>query len=213
VMSLSAPFTGDATEFAKTEWRYANVSFTEKGVALLSESDRATRHVRTWVIASEPRKLWDRRQDAAYENPGSPVMRRDSGAGGFGGGDAGPIIQNGDYIYLIGQGASPDGDRPFLDRLNLKTMATDRLFRSDAKAYETVIAPLEDNAKTVLTRYETPTDPPNYYVRDLNGASNRAVTAFKDPQPQLRGVQHQFVTYQRKDGVQRSATLSLPPGY
>jgi len=220
VMSLSAPFTGDATEFAKTEWRYANVSFTEKGVALLSESDRATRHVRTWVIASAPRKLWDRRQDAAYENPGTPVIRRDSGAGGFGsgggfggGGGAGAIMQSGDYIFLTGQGSSPEGDRPFIDRLNLKTFETTRLFRSDAKSYETVIAPLDDEGKTILTRSETPTDPPNYYVRDLASEARRAVTDFKDPQPQLRGVTHQFVTYQRKDGVKLSATLYLPPGY
>ena len=39
------------------------------------------------------------------------------------------------------------------------------------------------------------------------------MTAFKDPQPQLRGVEHQFVTYQRKDGVKLAATLYLPPGY
>jgi dipeptidyl aminopeptidase/acylaminoacyl peptidase len=221
VMSLSAPFAGDPAEFAKTEWRYANISFTEKGVALLSETDRATRRIRTWVIASEPRKLWDRRQDAAYENPGTPVIRRDSGAGTFGGGGggfgagggAGAIMQSGDFIYLTGLGSSPEGDRPFIDRLNLKTFETTRLFRSDAKSYETVIAPLDDEGKTILTRYETPNDPPNYYVRDLTADSRRAVTDFKDPQPQLRGVTHQFVTYQRKDGVKLSATLYLPPGY
>ena len=221
VMFLSAPFAGDPTEFAKTEWRYANISFTEKGVALLSETDRATRRIRTWVIASEPRKLWDRRQDAAYENPGTPVIRRDSGTGTFGGGGggfgagggAGAIMQSGDYIYLTGLGSSPEGDRPFIDRLNLKTFETTRLFRSDSKSYETVIAPLDDEGKTILTRYETPNDPPNYYVRDLTANNRRAVTDFKDPQPQLRGVTHQFVTYQRKDGVKLSATLYLPPGY
>src|SRR5713226_244116 len=222
VMSLTAPFTAGPTEIGKTEWRYGGISFTEKGVALLSESDRVSRHTRTWILESgaEPRKVWDRRQDAAYENPGNPVMRRDSGAGGFGGGGGGfgggggsVIMQTGDYIFLTGQGASPEGDRPFLDRLNLKTQATDRLFRSDAHVYETVIAPLSDDAKTILTRAETPNDPPNYYVRELPGDSKRAVTAFRDPQPQLRGVTHQFVTYQRKDGVKLSATLYLPPGY
>lgn len=222
VMTIAAPFTGEPTEFAKTEWRYVGISFTEKGVALLSETDRATRHIRTWVIASTPRKLWDRRQDAAYENPGTPIVRRETGlrlfalggGGGFGPeGGAGAIIQNGDYIFLTGQGSSPEGDRPFIDRLNLKTLETERLFRSDTKSYETVVAPLDDDAKTVLTRYETPTDPPNYYVRDIGGNSKRAVTEFKDPQPQLRGVTHQFVTYQRKDGVKLSATLYLPPGY
>jgi dipeptidyl aminopeptidase/acylaminoacyl peptidase len=181
--------------------------------------------VRTWILESgaQPRKLWDRRQDAAYENPGTPVTRRDTGASalgaggaGFGGGgSSGPIVQNGDYIYLTGTGASPEGDRPFIDRLNLKTLKTDRLYRSDAESYETVVAPLDDEAKTILTRYETPGDPPNYWIRVLGGMTTlgRKVTDFKDPQPQLRGVTHQLVTYTRKDGVKLSATLYLPPGY
>ena len=224
VMSIAAPFGGTPTEFAKTEWRFATVAFTEKGIALLSESDRASRRIRTWILenGAQPRKLWDRRQDAAYENPGTPVIRRDSGAGGFGGGGGGgfggggatdSVMQTGDYIFLTGLGSSPEGDRPFIDRLNLKTLQSERLFRSDAKSYETVVAPLDDEAKAILTRYETPNDPPNYYVRDLSANSRRAVTELKDPQPQLRGVTHQFVTYQRKDGVKLSATLYLPPGY
>jgi len=208
VMLLAAPFKTAPTEIARTAWRLGGLGFTEKGIGLLSESDRATRQVRTWILeaGAEPRKLWERRQDAAYENPGAPV-RRDSG------GSAGSIMQTGDFIYLIGQGSSPEGDRPFIDRLNLKTLATERLFRSDAKSYETVVAPLDDDAKMLLTRFETQADPPNYYVRDLSANSRRVVTAFRDPQPQLRGMQRQFVTYQRKDGVKLSATLYLPPGY
>jgi dipeptidyl aminopeptidase/acylaminoacyl peptidase len=221
VMSVAAPFKEPAIEISKTEWRFTNISFTEKGIALLTESDRATRRTRTWILepGAEPRKLWDRRQDAAYDNPGIAVTRRDTGAGAtggggnFGGGGVGPIMQADDFIYLTGTGSSPEGDRPFLDRLNLKTLKTDRLFRSDAKAYETVVAPLNDDAKTILTRYETPADPPNYYIHDLPGNSRRAVTEFKDPQPQLRGSTHQFITYQRKDGIKLSGTLYLPPGY
>jgi dipeptidyl aminopeptidase/acylaminoacyl peptidase len=210
VMLLAAPFKDAPAEMAKTEWRLSGLVFTEKGIGLLFEADRVTRRIRTWIIepGAAPRKLWDRRQEAAYENPGNPVMRRDSGGGG-----GNVVMQTGDYIFLVGQGASPEGDRPFIDRLNLKTLATERLFRSDAKAYETIVAPLNEEGKILLTRYETPTDPPNYYVRDLNSNSKRAVTEFKDPQPQLRGVTHQFVTYQRKDGVKLSATLYLPPGY
>jgi dipeptidyl aminopeptidase/acylaminoacyl peptidase len=211
VMTLGAPFSGAASEMAKTEWRYAGDSFTEKGVGLLYEFDRASRRIRTWILepGAEPRKLWDRRQEAAYENPGTPVTRRDSG--GFAANS--PILQHGDSIYLTGLGSSPEGDRPFIDRLNLKTLKSERLFRSDLKTYETVVGPLDDEAKMILTRYETPADPPNYYVRDLAADSRRAITVFKDPQPQLRGVTHQFVTYQRKDGVKMSATLYLPPGY
>jgi dipeptidyl aminopeptidase/acylaminoacyl peptidase len=224
VLGLAAPFSSPPVEVAKIEGRFSGLSYTEKGIALLSESDRATRRTRTWILESgaEPRKLWDRRQQDAYTNPGTPVVRRDSGAarfgggggGGFGGfGGGGLIQQNGDYIYLIGAGSSPDGDRPFLDRLDLKTFKTERLFRSAEKTYESIVAPLDEDAKTILTEYETPSDPPNYYVRDLAAGTRRALTQFKDPAPQLAGIEKQFITYERKDGVKLSGTLYLPAGY
>ena len=68
-------------------------------------------------------------------------------------------------------------------------------------------------AKALLTRAESRTDPPNYYTRTAGGDAKRAVTTFKDPQELFRGVERQFITYQRKDGVKLSATLYLPPGY
>jgi dipeptidyl aminopeptidase/acylaminoacyl peptidase len=205
VVALSAPFNGQPAEFAKTEWRFAGLSFTDKGIALLNEADRVSRRERTWLLddMGTPRKLWDRKSDDSYSNPGTPVTRRVGGS----------VIQNGDTIYLSGTGSSPQGDRPFLDRMNLKTLATERVFRSDDTSYEIVVAPLDDSAKTVLTRYESLTEPPNYYVRDVAGGAKRAITAFKDPAPQLRGVRKQFVTYKRKDGVDLNGTLYLPPDY
>jgi dipeptidyl aminopeptidase/acylaminoacyl peptidase len=224
VLALTAPFSGSPVEVAKTEWRFGGLSYTEKGVALLSESDRATRRTRTWILeaGAEPRKLWDRRQQDAYTNPGTPVVRRDTGAGRFGGGGGGGlgglgggglIQQNGDSIYLIGAGSSPEGDRPFLDRLDLKTLKSERLFRSAERTYESIVAPLDPDAKSILTEYETPADVPNYYVRDLAAGTKRALTQFKNPAPQLAGVEKQFITYERKDGVKLSGTLYLPPGY
>jgi dipeptidyl aminopeptidase/acylaminoacyl peptidase len=222
VVALTAPFAGAPAEVAKTEWRFGGISYTEKGIALLGESDRATRRTRTWILeaGAEPRKLWDRRQQDAYTNPGNPVVKRDGGGGGgrggFGGGfggGGGLILQRGDSIYLTGTGASQDGDRPFIDRLDLKTLKTERLFRCAEKTYEAIIAPLDDDAKTLLTEYETAADPPNYYVRDLAAGTKRTITQFKDPAPQLAGVEKQFITYARKDGVKLSGTLYLPPGY
>lgn len=222
VVALTAPFAGAPAEVAKTEWRFGGISYTEKGIALLSESDRATRRTRTWILeaGAEPRKLWDRRQQDAYTNPGNPVVKRDGGGGGgrggFGGGfggGGGLILQRGDSIYLTGTGASQDGDKPFIDRLDLKTLKTERLFRCAEKTYEAIITPLDDDAKTLLTEYETATDPPNYYVRDLAAGTKRPITQFKDPAPQLAGVEKQFITYARKDGVKLSGTLFLPPGY
>jgi len=206
VMSLAATSAGAPAEFARTAFRFTNVSWTEKGVALLSESDRATRVTRTWLIdapGAAPRRLWERKQQDRYSDPGVPMMRP--------GGNA--ILQAGDTIYLTGSGASPLGDRPFLDRLNLTSLATERVFQTDDKSYETVAALFSDDAKRLLTRRETRTDFPNYHVRDLAAGTLIALTRFKDPAPQLTGIQKQLVTYDRKDGVTLSATVYLPPDY
>ncbi len=206
VMTLAAPFTGEPTEAAKTEYRYSGVAWTDDGTILLSEADRRSRTTRTWVLDakwSNPRKLWDRKQQDSYGNPGTPVMRPGKNT----------ILQNGTSIYLTGQGASPEGDRPFLDRLDLKTFATERLFRSDANTLESVAGLLDDAAAKVLTRAETRTSPPNYFVRDIRAGSKTAVTTFKDPHPQITAAERMFVTYNRKDGVQLSGTIYLPPGY
>src|SRR6185295_16517973 len=217
VLSLPAPFSGQPTEVAKTEWRYAGIEYTDTGIALLNENDRASRRTRTWIIepGAAPRKVWDRKQDAAYDNPGTPVTRRNAGGGGGrgGGGGASPIIQNGDYIYLSGEGASPEGDRPFVDRLNVKTLQTERIFRSSAESLESFVAPLNDEMTRFLTRYETQKDAPNLYARDVGSTAKRAVTQFKDPQPGIREILRQYVTYKRNDGVTLSGTLYLPPGY
>ena len=208
LLTLKAPFSGEPTEVAKTEYRYGGASFTEKGTILLSENDRASRTTRTWVLTSawaQPRKLWDRKQQDSYSHPGTPVARPGKST----------IMQVGDAIYLSGAGASKEGDRPFLDRLNLATFQTERLFRCDDKTYETVVALLSDDAKRVMTRSESPTQPANYFVRQLPGDTRTAITSFKDPHPQITAAtaERMFVTYPRKDGVTMSGTIYLPPGY
>ena len=219
VLMLQAPFAGEPTELARTEYRFRRISWTEKGVALLNEYDRPKRWTRTWIIdaaGTQPRKLWDRSDEDRYGDPGQPLTVSGGTASPFGfGGGQGSIVQRGDSIFLRGDGASKEGDRPFLDRLNLKTLAVERLFRSDDKSYETVVTILSDDGRKLLTRYETRTEPPNYFARDLTANTKAALTTFKDPHPQITTAlaNREFVTYERKDGVKLSGTLYLPIGY
>ncbi len=207
LMSLAAPFTGTPAELVKTQWRYGGVSFTERGVAIVAESDRASRVTRSWVFdkgwSSTPRKIWERGQEDRYGDPGSPLRRPSSSL----------ILQVGDSIYLTGAGASPKGDLPFLDRFSLTTLTSERLWRSDDNAYESIVGLVDDNGNRVITRRETSQMPPNYVMRDRAAGTMAAITAFKDPHPQLSDVQKRFVTYTRKDGVQLSGTIYLPPSY
>src|SRR5579871_4360211 len=219
VMTLAAPFTAPTAEIAKTEWRYGSLAYTDNGLGLLTENDRATRMTRTWLLdgTAPPRKVWERKQDDAYDDPGTAIQR---GAGTRQVPQSerrrvtsAAIVQSGDDIYLWGDGSTPDGDRPFVDRLNVKTLKAEHLFRSGGEALESFVAPLNDEMTKIVTSYESQKDVPNYYVRDLVANTRQPITNYTDPQPPVRAILRQFVTYKRADGVTLSGTLYLPPGY
>jgi dipeptidyl aminopeptidase/acylaminoacyl peptidase len=210
VVALAAPFAGEPTALIHLAKRYADIDWDGVGNALIEEYDRDRRWSKSWLVdaahATAPRLIWDRSSEDRYGSPGVPLLRR-SATGDL------VIQRNGDWIFLAGNGASPQGDRPFLDRLNLRTQKTERLWRADTVHYEAVVAALDDGASRVVTRRESRVEPPNYFVRDVRRNAVRPLTAFKDPAPQLTGIRKQLITYQRADGVPLSATLYLPPGY
>src|SRR6266850_1644052 len=215
-LMLKAPFTEAPGEIIKTEQRFAGAQWGEKGgLLLVSDYERDRRWLKTVMLDADkpsepPKPLWSRSIQDRYGDPGTPLTRV------LPNGER-AILLVGDSIYLVGAGASPEGDRPFLDRLNLQTKKAERLFRSDAGQYESFVALLDDDAKQFITRHESPTAAPNYYLRTAGEAATgmpiKALTKFPDPTPQLRGIKKQLVTYKRADGVQCSFTLYLPHGY
>ena len=211
VLMLDAPFRGEPRELARTGERFGGILWGEDGVALLSDYDRARRWSRTWVLdadrpGADRRLLWDRSVEDAYGDPGSPETRVTAA------GNRALLMHRG-RIYLSGDGASPEGDRPFLDRLDLRTLRTERLWQSEPDFYESVVTVLEADGRRILTRRESKTEPPNYFVRDLRRDTRVAITDFRDPAPQLQGISRQLVVYEREDGVPLNGTLYLPPGY
>jgi len=120
---------------------------------------------------------------------------------------------DGKTLYLLGSGASPEGDRPFLDLFDLETLQAERLFHSEAPYYERPVKLLGGEPGRMLTRRESVEEPPNYFVRDRVNTSMRQVTFFPHPTPQLVGLSKELIRYPRKDGVMLTATIYLPPGY
>jgi dipeptidyl aminopeptidase/acylaminoacyl peptidase len=216
VLAIRAPFNGSPEEIFKTEERFAGIQFGSN-FALVEDLHRVTKLLRTYEIDnSKPnadgKLIWSRNQQDRYKDPGRPVERRQVARTFFGGGGAdSTLLQSGDSIILSGPGASPQGDRPFLDRFNLATGQTERLFHCPADRYETVEAVLDDQGSRFITRRESPTEPPNFYLH--NGTSEIALTEFKDPAPRLRRIHKELVTYKRADGVPLSLELYLPPDY
>ena len=116
-------------------------------------------------------------------------------------------------LYLIGTGASPEGNRPFVREYNLKTGKTKELFRSEAPWYEYPYQIIDLEQKLVLTRRESSEQPPNYYLRNLKKDKLTQLTDFPHPYPELSGIEKQVVFYQRKDSVQLKGDLYLPADY
>ncbi|MBL8138555.1 MAG: S9 family peptidase [Acidobacteria bacterium] len=208
VVTLAAPFTAAPAELARTEHRFGSLQWTDKGVGLLTENDRTTRRTRTWVLdgaGAEPRKLWDRSAEDSYSHPGTPIRRE--GASGL---DV--IPQTGTTIFLAGTGASPQGDKPFLDALDLATLKASRTYQM-TEGYEPVVGLLADDGSRVLTRFETKNTPPATLVRSTTDGRRVTLTTSVDPAPGISGAQKQLITYARADGVQLSATLYTPAGW
>ncbi len=213
VYLLEAPFTGDPLPFIATEKRYQGITWGNENLALLSEglSKSRVRVTSTFNPANPAatlKKLWEINTDDRYNNPGFPVTEPNA----FGR-NVLLFTDRGRSIYLSGQGASPEGDRPFVDKYDLRSGKTTRLWQSAAPYYETVNRFVDPAKGLLLTVRQSVTEVPNYFIRDLKKGSLKQITFFENPYPQLAGVHKELVTYKRNDGVDLSFTLYLPAGY
>jgi dipeptidyl aminopeptidase/acylaminoacyl peptidase len=208
IVMHAAPFRIQPIEIYKTQERFRGMQPIGNGFALVEDFNRVTRIIRTQEIAldagTEARVLYSRNERDEYHNPGSPVFH--TAADGHR-----TVIQTGDAILMSGTGASATGEHPFLDRFNITTGKAERLFQTKGDAYESIVAVLNDSGTRLLTRRESPTEPPNYFIHD--GATVKPLTHFTNPMPQAAGIKKQLVTYKRADGVPLSFTLYLPADY
>lgn len=218
LMTLAAPFSAEPQELLKTEQRYQGRIFGEKdGMMWFFDYDRDKQRRRIFMTdyrnPSNVKMVSDLNINDRYNDLGTPITRILPNGSNV-------IRQNGDDIFLAGAGASPDGDRPFFRRMNLKTLKTEEIFRSGTKEYEAFVGMIDESGTTFLTRKESTTEPPNVYFHQVClpgtqciAVQNRRITDFSDPTPQLRGIKKQLVKYKRADGVDLSFTLYTPPGY
>lgn len=224
VMLLKAPFESAPVELFRTEQRFSGLLWGERpGLALLYEYDHNKHWTRTFIVNPDdpkqaPRKLWDMSAEEQYGDPGNPVWRPLPNG-------AAVLRQEGESIFLSGQGASPEGNRPFLDRLDLRTLKTERLFRSGKTEFELFVGFPGPDSRHFLTWHQSPMDPPNAYLRSLGkglkapvgeavfASQRKALTHIPDATPEVRQIQKRLVTYKRADGLDLSFTLYTPPGY
>lgn len=212
LMNLSAPFKGKPSEILRIRNRYDGLSWLqEEGKALLAEYDGERGWQTTYIVdfnkaTSAAHKFFDHGKLDRYNHPGdaffssSPKGKR-------------IVVQDGTWIYLSGSGASPEGDRPFLDKINIKTMERSRLFQSGKNSHEAFISFAGESRTQIVISHETKSEPRNFFLLDLKTREKQQLTNFPHPYPQFKGITKQLVKYKRSDGIGLSGTLYLPSGY
>jgi dipeptidyl aminopeptidase/acylaminoacyl peptidase len=213
VYALPAPFTGQPKELFKTAMRYRGTQWGNPTLALVNEGLRSKQTTRVSTFNSSTgklEKLYDLSQNDAYNNPGMAVTHKNN----F---DREVIFttDNGTTLLLNNTtGASPKGDLPFISKFNLNTKKNEIIWRSAEGSYEVVGDIIDPEKLVVVTRRESQTDVPNYYIKTLGTSGpGKSITAFTNPYPSMEGVSKQKIFYKRADGVDLTGNLFLPKGY
>lgn len=212
VYSWAAPFTAPPQQLLALEMRYQGIYWGNDQLALAVEMRFADRMLQISRFApAQPatgKTLFKLRSyNDAYQDPGTPLLK----VGRYG--TEVLDIRADDSILLSGAGASPQGNRPFLDQYSFQTGKTERLWQSADQWYDRLVAVLDQDLQQLLILREAPTVQPNFQRLNRLDGSITAVSDFPHPTPSFAKVQKQLVKYQRNDGVELSGNLYLPADY
>ena len=212
IYAVSAAGTEAPKELFRTKRRLQNIIWGNNETALVYEGMFADRRMR--ISRYNPKtgtldSLFERSTNDAYSDIGSPMTARNQY------GKNALIILKNDQLLLRSQGASAEGDMPFVQTYDLRTKTGKILWRCQAPYYETVVEVLDPEKLIFVTSRESQQDVPNYYIRDLRKKSlvGTPITDFKNPYPQLEGVMKKKISYKRSDGIDLTGDLYLPKGY
>jgi dipeptidyl aminopeptidase/acylaminoacyl peptidase len=210
VFELAAPFTGNPTELISLPLRYSGILWGNDNVAWAYEFWWNDRKERTYQLnpATRTKKVViERSSEDAYSDPGSVITTPNEY------GRYVMLVTKDNQIFLRGDGSSPEGDMPFLDKMDLNTGKKTRVWRCQAPYYEYVVALIDPKKGTFITSRESNSENPNFFLRTANSQKVSQISNFPHPYPQLKDVKKQMLKYKREDGVELTADLYLPPGY
>lgn len=213
VYQIDAPFNGTPKLLVKTKQRYAGISWGNDNVAIAYDRWWNTRNTKTYVFNPsnanlKPKIISDRNYQDVYSNPGR-FMNSKNDLGSY------TLEMDGTKLYLMGDGYTKDGQFPFIDEYDVKTNKTKRLYQSKyTDKVESLNSAINMKNGEILVRIESPTEYPNYYIRNIKKKNDlKAITTFDNPFKSLANVNKRVINYKRDDGLDLDGTLYLPLDY
>ena len=212
VFQWNAPFNSAPTSMMKTQQRFGGISWGNDSFAIAYDSWYDTRNTKTYLLNPSnpneaPKVISDRNSQDIYSDPGNFETKKNE----FG---RYVIATENGNAFLIGDGHTKEGQFPFIDEMNLKTLKTKRLYTSKIKDKKEDLMSIEDFKKgDVLVMIQSKNDYPNYYFRNIKSGKLTPITAFQNPFESIKNVYKEVIKYKRKDGVDLSGTLYLPANY
>jgi dipeptidyl aminopeptidase/acylaminoacyl peptidase len=207
----AAPFHDAAISSIKFNLRYSGIIWGKEDLAISSEYWWSTRQSITSSFSPDrpegsKKIIYDRSYEDRYNDPGTFQTKFNTNGKQV-------LLTKGNTLYLFGTGASPEGNRPFVDMYNVKKETTTRLWRSEAPWYERPIKLIDTNKEIVLTYRESIDMPANVFIRNLKKGKLTSLTSFTNPYKALEDIKKQVIHYERADGLPLKGDLYLPEGY
>jgi dipeptidyl aminopeptidase/acylaminoacyl peptidase len=212
VFLLDAPFDASPRKLADLPVRFGGLTWGNGHLAVIEEERWKDRKRIILAVApaapAAPVKLFEGSFEDRYHDPGQPFETLNA-SGKY-------VLQttsDSQGIYFHSEGASPEGDRPFVSVMSTTNGETKQLWQSADKFFESPVSLLDAATPTILLRRESPELPPNYYRKGLSNDEFKQITFFPSPYGNSPLPKKQVLKYKRTDGVDLSANLYLPPGY
>ena len=211
IFEVRYPFKQNKVSLLKTINRFYRIDWCNDTLALGYDYWWNTRNTKTYIFSpANPNKetqiIIDRNYQDRYNDPGSFVKKRNFYGKSI-------LAMNKLNLYLMGDGFREDGQFPFIDQLNLKSLKKIRLYESSFKDKKEDLLDFEADNNMILTRIESASEYPNYFFRDLQTNDITKVTDFDNPFVSIMEVSKEVIEYKRSDGINLSASLYLPKGY
>lgn len=186
------------------------MTWTNDHYAIVSEDWYDTRNTKSFLVDlnnGESKVIDDRNSQDVYSDPGNfNTVKNQYGRY--------VVDMKGGKAYLIGEGFTKDGQHPFIDEMDVKSLKKKRLYTSNLKnGKEAIIDILNPSKGEILTTQQSSSQYPNYFKKNIKSNKAEAVTNFANPFESIKDVYKEVITYKRNDGVTLTGTLYLPANY